>query len=178
MGIGSGQVKSRNMFIMVLDPGYSVVRLFGRVPENFLTVGVKAKVEEPHVLHKLFRLVEFTVTTKEGLDKLSTGILAEASLLALSSLEHGSFTGLEERTELLSETLTGLDEFLNEVTVVGYADAADSLFSSLHLTGELDKKKPHLAGHVRDGSGRTLVVDGPVIDPLAQTVGVKDTTEE
>ncbi|KAI6753425.1 hypothetical protein HG531_005594 [Fusarium graminearum] len=106
---------------------------------NLLTVGVKAKVEEPHVLHKLFCLVELTVTTEEGLDKLDTGILAEASLLALGGLEHGSFTGLEERAELLSETLTGLDELLNEVTVVGYADAADSFFSSLHLTGELDK---------------------------------------
>jgi hypothetical protein len=156
----------------------SVVRLFGRVPENFFTVGVKAKVEEPHVLHKLLRLVEFTVTTEEGLDEFNTGILAEASLLALSGLEHRGFTSLEERAELLSETLTGLDELLNEVTVVGSADTADGLLSSLHLTGELDEKQPHLAGHVRDGSGRTLVVNGPVIDPLAQTVGIKDTTEE
>lgn len=156
----------------------SVVRLFGRVPEDFFTVGVKAKVEEPHVLHKLLGLVELTVTTEEGLDEFNTGILAEASLLALSGLEHRGFTSLEKRAELLSETLTGLDELLNEVTVIGSTDSADGLLSSLHLTGELDQKKPHLAGHVRDGSGRTLVVDGPVIDPLAQTVGIKDTTEE
>ena len=156
----------------------SVVRLFGRIPEDFFTVGVKAKVEEPHVLHKLLGLVELTVTTEEGLDEFNTGILAEASLLALSGLEHRGFTSLEKGAELLSETLTGLDELLNEVTVIGSTDSADGLLSSLHLTGELDQKKPHLAGHVRDGSGRTLVVDGPVIDPLAQTVGIKDTTEE
>lgn len=155
-----------------------MVRLFGRVPENFFTVGVKAKVEEPHVLHKLLRLVEFTVTTEEGLDEFNAGILAQASLLALGGLEHRGFTSLEKGAELLSKTLTSLDKLLNEVTVVSAADATDRLLSTLHLTGELDKKQPHLAGHVRDGSGRTLVVDGPVIDPLAQAVGIKDTTEE
>jgi hypothetical protein len=118
----------------------SVVRLFGRVPENFFTVGVKAKVEEPHVLHKLLRLVELTVTTKEGLDEFNAGILAKAGLLALGGLEHRGFTSLEKRAKLLGETLTGLDKLLNEVTVIRGADAADSLLGSLHLTGELDKK--------------------------------------
>jgi len=116
------------------------IRLFGRVPENFFTVGVKAKVEEPHVLHKLLRLVELTVTTKEGLDEFNAGILAKAGLLALGGLEHRGFTSLEKRAKLLGETLTGLDELLNEVTVIRGADAADSLLGSLHLTGELDKE--------------------------------------
>jgi len=154
----------------------SVVRLFGRVPENFFTVGVKAKVEEPHVLHKLLRLVELSVTSKEGLNKFDTSILAKASLLALGSLEHGGFTSLEEGSELLSEALTGLNELLNKVTVVRSADATNCLLSSLDLTSELNEKQPHLTSHIRDGSGRTLVVDGPVIDPLSETVGIKDTT--
>jgi hypothetical protein len=110
-----------------------MIRLFGRVPENFFTVGVKAKVEEPHVLHKLLSLVELSVTSKEGLNKLDTGILAEASLLALGSLEHGGFTGFEEGSKLLSEAFTGLNELLNEITVVRSADATNCLLSSLDL---------------------------------------------
>jgi hypothetical protein len=154
----------------------SMVRLFGRVSENLFTVGVKAKIEKPHVLHKLLSLVKLSVTSKESLDEFDTGILAEASLLALGSLKHGGFTGLEKRSELLSEAFTSLDELLNKVTVVIGANTTDGLFSTLHLTSKLNKEEPHLTSHIRDGSGRTLMVDGPVINPLSKTVGIKDTT--
>ncbi|KAI6775899.1 hypothetical protein HG530_002657 [Fusarium avenaceum] len=155
-----------------------MVRLFGRVSKNLFTVGVKAKIEKPHVLHKLLGLVKLSVTSEKSLDEFDAGILAEASLLALGSLKHRGFTSLEKRSELLSEAFTGLDELLNKVTVVIGANTTDGLLGTLHLTRKLNKEEPHLTSHVRDGSGRTLVVNGPVIYPLSKTVGIEDTTEE
>lgn len=130
-------------------------------------------------MHELLSLLELTLATKESLDELDTGILAELGILTLlPGAKHGGLARLEELAKLVGEALTSLDEFFDHLLVVLGTDLGNGLLGALDLSGQLDEEKPKLASHVRDGSGRSMVVDGPVIDPLSEGVGIKDTAEK
>jgi hypothetical protein len=143
-------------------------------PEDPFTTVVKVEVEVPHVVHKLLRQVKLSVTAKESLDEFDTSILAKASLIPLSNLTHGYFIDFKKGAELLSKAATGLDELLNSVTVGGTVNVAHCLLCSFHFAGELDKEEPHITGHIRNRSARTMIICDPVINPLPEIVGVKD----
>lgn len=149
------------------------------LPEDLLAVGVEAEVPETDRGHELLSLLQLTLAAEEGLDELDTGVLAKLRLLArLAGAEHGLLARLEELAELVGQAVAGLDELLDHLLVVLGADLGNRLLGPLDLAGQLDEEQPHVAGHLRDGSGGAVVVDGPVVDPLAERVGVEDTTEE
>lgn len=170
---------SRNETIDIKRPGrVSIGRFLSRgVAEDLLTIGIESQVEKTDTLHETLGLVKLALTAEESLDELDTGVLAEGSTL-LVSLEHGGLASFEELAELVSQALARVNEVIENLLVLSAADAVNSLIRTLDLACELDKKEPELTSHVGDGSGRAVVEDSPVVDPLAKGVGVEDTAQQ
>lgn len=153
--------------------------LLGRVIQDVLAVGVKAKVPEAGLLHEALCLLQLTLATEERLDKLDTGTLAElGGVLVLTGLEHGGFASPEQGLKLVREALTRINESFDHLTFIHVTDPGANLLRALDFARQVDEQEPKVAGHVRDGSGRSMVIDGPVIDPFAQGVEVKNTTKQ
>lgn len=146
--------------------------------QDALTVGIESEAEESHALHKLLGLGKFSVAAEEGIHELNARVLAQTRLLLLRSLEHRGLAGLEQSAELLCETLAGVNKVGHDLSVFGAANAANDVLRALDLAGELNQQEPELARHVGNGRVGTRSVDGPVVDPLAQAVGVKNAAEE
>lgn len=157
-----------------------IVVLLSWATENVLTIGIKAEIPKADGGHELLGLVQLAVPAKDGIHELGPRVLAELGgfLGLLAGLEHGRLTGLEELLEFVSKALPGLDEVIHHLLVLLGADARHAFFGALDLTRELNQEEPQLSGHVGDGRGGTVVVDGPVIDPLAKTVSIKNATKE
>jgi len=154
--------------------------LHGRLLENVLAVGVKPKVPETDIGHEPVGLLHLAVGAKQSLDELDAGALAQLAFLLglVAGTQHGSLTGLEELPELVRDPVAGLDELLDHLPVVLGPDLGDDLLGALDLPGKLDEEEPQLAGLLADGGTGTMVVDGPVIDPFAQGVGIEDAAEQ
>lgn len=149
--------------------------------QDVLAVGVESQIPQADGGHELLGGIELAIASEDGVDELGTGVLAELRrvlALLLAGLEHGGLAGLQELLQLVGEALPGLDEVLDHVPGLLLADAGHALLGALDLAGELDQQEPELAGHVRDGGRGPVVVDGPVVDPLAQAVGVEDAAQE
>jgi hypothetical protein len=149
--------------------------------EDILAVGVEAHVPEADGRHKLLRRIQLTITAKDRVDKFGAGILAQLGRLLpllLTRLQHGGLTGLEELLELVGETVARLNKVIDHLFVLLRADTGHALFGALHLASKLDQEEPELTGNVGDGGRGAVMVDGPVIDPLTQTVGIEDAAQE
>lgn len=153
--------------------------LLGWPLQDVLAVGVKPEIPQAHGLHKPLRLLELALPAEEGLDKLDTRVLAELSGFSLlAGLKHGGLASLEKNPQLVRQALARLDEVFNHLSVLLGANLGDNLLGALYLPGQLDQEQPHLAGHVRYGSGSPVVVHGPVVDPLPQGIGVEHATQQ
>lgn len=157
-----------------------LVILHGRLVEKVLAVGVKPEVPEADRCHEAVRLLQLAIDTEEGINELDTGALVQlAFLLGLDAgAKHGGFASLEQLAELVREPVAGLDELVEHLTVLLGADLAHHLLGTLDLARELDEKEPKLTGLVANGRTRAVMVHGPVINPFAEGVGVKDTAKE
>ena len=149
--------------------------LHGGLADDFLAVGVETKAPEANGAHESLGLLKLSIATEEGVNELDTGVEAELALLLLGGLEHGLLAGREEGPQLVGEALAGYDEVLDHLLVVGAADARDDFLGALDLAGELDQEEPEITSTVGHGLVGAVLVNGPVIDPLAQRVGVEDT---
>lgn len=161
--------------------GYpGVTSILGRgVAKDVLTVGVEAHRPETHSGHELLRLLKLSVAAKDGFDKLTAAVLSHGdglllTALLLSGLPHVVLADLEEFGEADPQTRAALEEVFYHFVALLLADLGDGLFGPLDLTGELDEEEPELTGHFGEGGGRAVVEDGPVVDPLAERVGVED----
>ena len=157
--------------------------LSGWVAKNVFAVCVETHRPEAHARHELLRLLKFSVATEDGLDKLLAAVLAHGhglglAALLLGRLPHVVFTHLEELGEADPETLATLEEVLNHFVVLLLANLGHSFVGPLDFARELDQEEPKLAGHFGERGGGAVVEDGPVIDPLAERVGIEDGPEE
>jgi len=119
--------------------GRQACPLFGRVPENVLTVGIESQVEETNTLHEALGLVQLTLTAKQSLDELNTGVLAELRVtLFAGSLEHGRLARLQQLAELVCEALARFNKVIDQFPVLLAADAINRLLGTLDLAGQLD----------------------------------------
>ena len=103
--------------------------------------------------------------------------MATLPLSALGHTPHGLLAELEEGLHLAPDALPARVELAEHFPVVGEADAGEAFFGALHLAREFDEQQPELAGDFGDGRVRPVVVDGPVVDPFAEAVGVEDGAE-
>jgi hypothetical protein len=161
----------------------SVRRLGGGVAKNVFAVGVEAHAPQAHARHELLRLFELAVTSEDGVDKLAAAVLAHGHRLLLARLflgrlPHVVFADLEELGKTDPETLAALEEVLDHFAALLLADLGHDLFGALDLAGELDEEQPEFARHLGQRRTGSVVEDGPIVDPLAERVGVEDTTQQ
>jgi hypothetical protein len=154
-----------------------------RVAKNVFAVGVKAHAPQAHARHELLRLFQLAVAPENRLDKLATAVLAHGNGLLLAALllgrlPHVVFAHLEQLGKANPQALATLEEVFDHFGVLSSANLVHDLLSALDLASELDQKQPEFAGHLGDGGGGSVVEDGPVVDPLAERVGIEDTTEQ
>ena len=158
-----------------------MVVLHARLLDDVLAVGVEPQVPETDRRHEAVGLVDLAVGAEQSLDELDAGVFAKGALLLRlggGGTEHGGLAGLEELLELVHDALAGLDELLDHLAVVLGPDLGHGLLGALDLARQLDEEQPELAGHLADGRARAVVVDGPVVDPLAERVRVEDAAEQ
>jgi hypothetical protein len=147
--------------------------------QNGQAVGVEALAVDPQRLHELLRVGHLPVRAKQGVDELDTGVGSEARATLLGGSEHGCLALLEKRAQLVHQALSGRDKVLQELLVLSLADPANGVLGAPVLSGEGDEQQPQVASNIGDGGrGATLLVHGPVVDPLAEVVGVKDTSQQ
>lgn len=134
---------------------------------------------ETHSRHELLRLLELAVAAKDGFDEFDASVLAHGdgllhAGLLLGGLPHVVLAYFEEHGEADPKTLAALQEVVDHFLVGVFANAVSRLNGPLDLGGKVDQKQPEFAGHLGDGGTWTIVVDGPVEDPLAKGVGIED----
>src|SRR6201999_289652 len=125
------------------------------------------------LVYDLLSVFEVAIAAEVGVDELGACFLAHClGTVAFGSLEHVLFAFLEESLELLPEAFATDDEVLDCFLLLVVADAANTFLGSLHLTRQLDEEKPELARNIGDRSRGPMVEDRPIVDPLAERVGV------
>ncbi|KAH9865794.1 hypothetical protein J1614_009381 [Plenodomus biglobosus] len=154
-----------------------------REVEDGEAVDVKSVGPEAHSSHELLRLVKLSVAAKDGLDEFDTSVVAHGNGLfwarvLLGGLPHVILTYFEEHGEPNPKALATLEEVVNQLLVEVLADLVPGLDGPLYFGGQVDEEQPELAGHVGDGGARTIVIHGPVEDPLAKGVGIEDGSKE
>lgn len=87
--------------------------------KDAFAIRVEAHRPETHPRHQLLRALELTIATEDGVDELAATVLAHfdlcsAAALLLRCLPHVVLADLEQFVEALPETLTGLEEIVDE----------------------------------------------------------------
>jgi hypothetical protein len=151
--------------------------------EDVVAVSIEAHAPEAHAGHELLCLFELAVATEDGVDELAAAVLAHRNGLLLAVLLLGGFphvvlADLEELGEADPQALAALEEVFDHFVTLLLADLGHGLFSPLDFASELDEEEPELTCHLGERGGRSVVEDGPVVDPLAEGVGVEDGSEK
>jgi hypothetical protein len=154
----------------------------GRIANDLVAIGIEAHAPEANVAHELLGMVELAIAAEDCVDELDAAVFAHGDAatlrLALGRLPHGLLAGLEQFLEANPEALTGLEEVLDKFAMLLVADVVDGLVGALDLASQLDEEKPEVASNVGHGLTGTVGIDGPVVDPLAQAIGIEDATEQ
>lgn len=148
------------------------VDLFCRLPEHLLAVGVKPHVPEAHLLHEALRLLQLALPPEERLDKFDARIPAKL-LFLLARLEHRLLARLEQLAELVRDAFARLDEVLDHLPAFDHPNPRHALLGPLDLPRKLDEQEPHFTRHLGDRGRGAVCVDRPVVDPLAEAVGIE-----
>ena len=154
-----------------------------RTPENILAVGVKPHVPQSNTVHQLLGAFELAIATENGVDEFTTGIATHghsrlAAVFALGRFPHELLAGLEQLLDAAPESFATFQKVLDGVLVVGMLDAPEGFVGPLDFPRQLDQQQPEVARDIGHRGGGPVVEDGPVVDPFAQRVGVKDTAQE
>ena len=151
--------------------------------EDVVAVGIEAHAPETHTGHELLRLLKLTVATEDGIDKFTAAVLAHGNrlllaILLLGSLPHVVLADLEEFHKADPEALAALEEVFDHFVALLLADLGDGLFGPLDFAGQLYEEEPQFASHLSERGCWAVVEDGPVVDPFAKGVGIKDGSEK
>jgi hypothetical protein len=153
------------------------------VLQDGFDVGVEAHAPQADVGHELLGRVEQPVAAKHALDEGDARVGADLlrlrlARLALRGAVHLLLAGLEQLLEAHPQPLARLEEVLGQLAPLLLPDALDRLVGAPVLPRQLDEQQPHVAGEVRHGRAMAVAVAGPVVDPLAERVGVEDGAEQ
>jgi len=150
-------------------------------PEDLLAVGIEPVIPQSDRRHELFRTVELSVSSKDGFHEFNACVLPQLCLL-LAMLparpQHWRLACFQQFLQFIGQSFSGLYKVLHHLSVVLRPDARYAFLRALDLAGQLNKKQPELAGHLRYGRGRAVVIDRPIVDPLAEAVGIKDASQQ
>lgn len=154
-----------------------------RPAQDILAVGVEAHVPESNTVHQLLGGFELAIATENRVDEFTASVATHgdggfAAVFALGGLPHELLAGFEQLLDAAPETFAALEKVLDGVVVVGVLDADQRFFGTLDFPRQLDEQQPEVARDVGHGGGGTVVEDGPVVDPFAQRIGVKDRAEQ
>lgn len=149
-----------------------------RSAKRVFTIDIEAHAPESDLVHNLLGGLKVAIPSEDGVDELRACLLAHGlCAVTLSCLQHECLAFFEKSLELVPKSLSALDEVMDSLLLLNIADATDAFLSSLHLPRKLDEQKPKLTRHVSHGSGGTMMKDRPIIDPLAEGIGIEDTSE-
>ena len=145
------------------------------VAEYVLAIVVEAHDVQADGRHDLLGTRELAVAAEDGGDEFDARLLAHDDLaaaalaggaLALGTAPHELLAALEELLHAGPEMATARRVVLDDLALVAAAQARDSRLGAAQVAAELDEQQPQLAGHIGDRR-IAVVVEGPVIDPLA-----------
>lgn len=150
--------------------------------EDLLAVGVKSHIPQSNTVHQFLGVFEFAIAAEDRFDELATGVTTHRdrplAAFPLGGLPHELLARLEQLLEAPPQPFAALEETLDGLLRVGALDAAYALVRPLHLARQLDQQQPQLARHIRHGRRRPVVEHRPVVDPLAQRVGVEHAAQQ
>lgn len=158
-------------------------------PQNVLAICVEPHTPQPHPLHQGLGLLQPPVASENGLDKFTSAVGthlqrafcgggAIATALDSRCTPHVFFAGFKQPFQPAPETVARLEEILHHFIAVWIAHARQALVCTFHLPSKLNEQQPKVATDFADGCRRPVMVDGPIIDPFTQTVGVEDGSQE
>lgn len=157
--------------------------LFGRrSAQNIFTVGIEPHVPKPNTVHQLFRILEFSIAAEDGFDKFTACIAAHRdgalAAFALGCLPHVELTGFEQLLEPIPQAVATFQKVLDNLLCLDALNPWETFVGPLDLSRKLDQQQPQVARHVGHGSGCAMVEHRPVVDPLAERVGIEYAAQE
>ena len=153
-----------------------------RPPQYVLAIRIESMVPEPNTLHQALGILQLPISSENRIHKLAPTVLPHLhcplAAFPLRSPPHELLAHLEELLEATPKPVATHDEIVHHVLVIRGSDSREALLGSLHLAGELDEQQPEVARDFGHRGGGPIAVDGPVVDPFAERIGVEHTTEE
>lgn len=151
-----------------------------RPAENLVTIGVEPHVPQTDTVHQFLGVFKFAVPTEERLDKFAAGVAAHRHCfaLALGHLPHKVLACFEQLLEAHPESFAAFQKVRNGFARFTTLDTVETLVRPLDLACQLDQQQPQIACNIGHRGGSAIMKNGPVVDPLAQRVGVEHTAEE
>lgn len=120
--------------------------------------------------YKPFGRTELAVPTKNSQDEFDAGVVAELEAFMLKSPEHGALAAFKQLVKLLNQAVARVKNLL--------ANGRDTFDGTLSPARKLDKKKPKIVCHLRNGVTFSVLVNGLIINPFTQRVGVENAPKQ
>ena len=119
-----------------------ICHLGSRMAQDVFAVGVKSHGPKTHIGHELLGDLELAIAAEDGKDEFAAAVLAHGDLCRAAALllrcsPHVALADLQQLIEALPESLTGLEEFIDQVTRGLSTNPTHALLGSLDLAGKL-----------------------------------------